>query len=65
MELFAIEIYRCSGCGLCQRLCPEEAIKKFGGVLQIDSELCTRCGLCKAACPLGSIICNIDIEVPN
>lgn len=65
MELFAIEINRCSGCGLCRKLCPEEAIKTFGSVLQIDSAQCIKCGLCMVACPLDSIVSSFDVEIPN
>lgn len=64
-EIYAIQIYRCSGCGLCQKLCPWDAIRDFAGVLQIDLELCKGCGLCKLVCPLDSIVFSVDLEVPN
>ena len=42
----------CSGCGLCLRVCPVDAIsgeKKKPHV--IDQELCTRCRSCYDVCP--------------
>jgi heterodisulfide reductase subunit A len=51
----------CSGCRLCNSLCPYSAIcyieeKK---VSPINEALCKRCGTCVAACPSGSIKQNL------
>jgi len=46
----------CTGCGLCRRECPVDAIrgeKKESHV--IDSNLCTCCRLCYDICPVGAI----------
>jgi heterodisulfide reductase subunit C len=53
----------CSGCGVCERSCPYEALslvtKEVGGtertVSQVNKNLCMACGICAAACPLGAI----------
>lgn len=47
----------CSGCGICEALCPYEAIdinmeKK---VAQVNEALCKGCGTCSAACPSGAV----------
>jgi len=47
----------CSGCKICQQLCPYKAIsfdeeKKVSGV---NEALCKGCGVCVAACPSGAI----------
>ncbi len=53
----------CSGCGVCERACPYEALslvtKEVEGeerqVSQVNKALCMTCGICAAACPLGAI----------
>ncbi len=46
----------CSGCGLCQSVCPKDAISYYRNsrgevVPKIDSEKCIDCGLCYNLCP--------------
>jgi len=43
----------CIDCGICEEICPEDAIKlnkEIGGVI-VDGEKCTLCGLCVEKCP--------------
>jgi heterodisulfide reductase subunit A len=47
----------CSGCRICNALCPYNAIGYLEekNVSQVNSTLCKGCGTCVAACPAGAI----------
>ncbi len=40
----------------CLNACPEGAITKKDGIINVNEELCTGCGLCKEACPFDAIV---------
>ncbi len=44
----------CSGCGICQSICPFNAIK-INGTSKITGAACQGCGVCAAGCPVGAI----------
>jgi len=50
---------RCSGCGICEPMCPFKAIelqsRNGTKVSHITEALCKGCGTCGAACPSGAI----------
>jgi NADH-quinone oxidoreductase subunit F len=47
----------CTGCRVCAKLCPVEAISGEKKALhRIDTNACTRCGICLAACPDGAVV---------
>jgi heterodisulfide reductase subunit A-like polyferredoxin len=47
----------CSGCGVCEVLCPYGAIAvdREKGVSVVNEALCKGCGTCCAACPSGAV----------
>ena len=53
----SINAGQCSGCRICNSLCPFNAISFLAdqGVSEINPALCQGCGTCVAACPAGAI----------
>jgi len=54
-----VDLSKCSGCMLCEEVCPFEAIEpqtvKEKTVAKVKEELCKGCGACAAACRSGAI----------
>ncbi|MCL2764458.1 MAG: SLBB domain-containing protein [Treponema sp.] len=47
---------RCTGCTLCAKKCPVNAINgKVKELHIIDQDKCTKCGICKAACKFDAV----------
>jgi len=45
------ESKNCSGCGLCEGICPVNCLEVLNGIGKFDEEKCIRCGLCYFICP--------------
>jgi 4Fe-4S ferredoxin len=67
---------KCTGCGICTKICPREAIEvtrtpKAEGeeanppTVTISEEKCNYCGICEAICPFGALTININGEHVN
>lgn len=44
----------CIGCGTCQAVCPQDAIRQ-GTPFVIDESHCLQCGNCAENCPVKAI----------
>ncbi|UCD97045.1 MAG: 4Fe-4S binding protein, partial [Candidatus Bathyarchaeota archaeon] len=54
---FSILEDKCTGCGACLKLCPQQAIQgESKSPHSIDSDKCIRCGVCRDACPFEAIV---------
>jgi len=62
----------CSGCGLCVKRCPMEAIEleasekatnKLGKHAVLEAGACIGCGVCAYKCPTGSIVLERREEI--
>ncbi len=50
-----IDPERCTGCGLCVRVCPSRTISLQGGKAVVTGDRSLSCGHCAAVCPVGAI----------
>jgi NADH:ubiquinone oxidoreductase subunit F (NADH-binding) len=56
---YSIDQEACTGCSVCMRECPFEAIQgEKKQPHQIDLELCQKCGICKSECKFEAIQVN-------
>ena len=53
---YYIQPKECSGCMLCLRNCPENAVSGEGGIVHvINQEKCIKCGICFEVCPFNAV----------
>lgn len=46
---------KCTSCGNCASVCPQEAIAQGATQYVIDPDKCVDCGLCAGECPVEAI----------
>jgi len=55
VDVIAIDVERCTGCGACVKVCPTGALYLVDGRAALDGTLCRECEACLAACPTVAI----------
>ena len=50
------DLEKCTGCGVCVRSCPVEAIEMVDGYPLTDYRVCINCLCCNESCPEGAVI---------
>ena len=56
----AIIVEKCTGCSLCVKACPFDAIRIMEKKAVIDLNKCTLCGACKDACKFKAVLLEKD-----
>lgn len=51
----------CNVCGLCALFCPEGAMRRANGVMEIDFDYCKGCGICEDVCPVRGAIAMEEV----
>ena len=46
----------CTRCGVCEYMCPQDAIKEAPNQLVVRRHLCNGCGECVPYCPVRAIV---------
>lgn len=55
-EQVIIDQQKCTGCGLCEAICPYRVISVKDGAAKHSGEVCFLCDHCRAVCPEGAIM---------
>jgi NADH:ubiquinone oxidoreductase subunit F (NADH-binding)/(2Fe-2S) ferredoxin len=56
---YTISPEACTGCGLCRKNCPEDAIAgEAKKVHSINKDKCIKCGICREVCKFDAVIVN-------
>ena len=45
----------CKQCGICQEVCPDDAVRQVGDRYEIDYDFCKGCGICAHECTAEAI----------
>lgn len=50
-----IDLDLCKACGICEEVCPDNAVYTEDEIYYINYEYCKGCGLCAHECPVDAI----------
>lgn len=53
--MIIVDQSKCVGCGKCEKMCPEGAIKVIDKKAVLDHSLCINCGRCVQNCPTKAL----------
>jgi len=53
--MVSVDNAKCTGCGSCVDVCPQQAITMHDDLAMINEDLCLQCGTCANVCPAGAI----------
>ena len=53
----------CNVCGVCALFCPEGAMRRVNGAMEIDFDYCKGCGICEDVCPVRGAIAMEEVPV--
>jgi ferredoxin len=56
-----VDVFKCTGCGICVRECPDKIIGLVSNKAAILTDLCVECGICAFICPSVAMV----NELPN
>ena len=52
----ALDQTKCSGCGMCMKVCPHPVFEHSDGTVQVvGPDVCMECGACVMNCPEGAL----------
>jgi len=54
---------KCTGCGICESICPESCIKIIDLKSNIDHKYCNTCTQCIAVCPYLALSWNNHVPI--
>jgi ferredoxin len=63
LNLPVIDRQKCTLCGTCVDICPEDVLAIEGEKLvYVHPEQCTMCAECESACPEGAVACYYQVS---
>lgn len=62
IEMPRLDPAKCTGCGLCVKVCQHRGLVMMSIIVQVvETEDCDWCTHCEAVCPTGALTCPFEI----